>query len=154
MAETGLNQNWSRDYDPQVGRYLESDPLLHAPAGFLNSPISSNKVLLAHPQLLSSYNYMVDSPVMGSDPSGLWPLDWLRRLWEAGKCARAIRAASKELARCSTECPRDADLETQAEFTEKYSNNGDFFKAMTGCVCHNMPETCSEAFWCGFKLIY
>jgi RHS repeat-associated protein len=26
-AETGLNQNWNRDYDPIVGRYLESDPI-------------------------------------------------------------------------------------------------------------------------------
>jgi hypothetical protein len=27
MAETGLSQNWNRDYDPSVGRYIESDPI-------------------------------------------------------------------------------------------------------------------------------
>jgi RHS repeat-associated protein len=27
MAETGLNQNYERDYDPLVGRYIESDPI-------------------------------------------------------------------------------------------------------------------------------
>jgi RHS repeat-associated protein len=27
MAETGLNYNYLRDYDPQVGRYAESDPV-------------------------------------------------------------------------------------------------------------------------------
>ena len=27
MTETGLNQNYFRDYDPQVGRYIESDPI-------------------------------------------------------------------------------------------------------------------------------
>jgi RHS repeat-associated protein len=27
MPETGLNQNYFRDYDPAVGRYLESDPI-------------------------------------------------------------------------------------------------------------------------------
>jgi RHS repeat-associated protein len=27
MAETGLNQNTFRDYDPAVGRYVESDPV-------------------------------------------------------------------------------------------------------------------------------
>jgi RHS repeat-associated protein len=27
QAETGLNQNWMRDYDPLVGRYVESDPI-------------------------------------------------------------------------------------------------------------------------------
>ncbi|MGH7866814.1 MAG: RHS repeat domain-containing protein, partial [Candidatus Dormibacteraceae bacterium] len=26
-SETGLNQNWNRDYDPVVGRYVESDPV-------------------------------------------------------------------------------------------------------------------------------
>jgi RHS repeat-associated protein len=26
-AETGLNQNWNRDYDPTIGRYVQSDPL-------------------------------------------------------------------------------------------------------------------------------
>ena len=26
-AETGLHQNWHRDYDPSIGRYLQSDPL-------------------------------------------------------------------------------------------------------------------------------
>ena len=26
-AETGLNQNWNRDYDPVVGRYVEADPI-------------------------------------------------------------------------------------------------------------------------------
>jgi RHS repeat-associated protein len=27
MAETGLNQNTARDYDPLVGRYVEPDPI-------------------------------------------------------------------------------------------------------------------------------
>jgi RHS repeat-associated protein len=27
QAETGLNYNYFRDYDPQTGRYLESDPI-------------------------------------------------------------------------------------------------------------------------------
>src|SRR6516164_9513973 len=27
MAETGLIQNWNRDYDPQTGKYIESDPI-------------------------------------------------------------------------------------------------------------------------------
>jgi RHS repeat-associated protein len=27
QAETGLNQNWNRDYDPLVGRYIQSDPI-------------------------------------------------------------------------------------------------------------------------------
>jgi RHS repeat-associated protein len=27
MAETGLNQNVNRDYDPLTGKYIESDPI-------------------------------------------------------------------------------------------------------------------------------
>jgi RHS repeat-associated protein len=27
QAETGLSQNWMRDYDPSLGRYIEADPL-------------------------------------------------------------------------------------------------------------------------------
>jgi RHS repeat-associated protein len=26
-AETGMHQNWWRDYDPSIGRYLQSDPI-------------------------------------------------------------------------------------------------------------------------------
>ncbi len=27
QTETGLYQNWMRDYDPTTGRYMEADPL-------------------------------------------------------------------------------------------------------------------------------
>ncbi|MEM7496966.1 MAG: RHS repeat-associated core domain-containing protein, partial [Pseudomonadota bacterium] len=27
QSETGLHQNWHRDYDPRTGRYLQADPL-------------------------------------------------------------------------------------------------------------------------------
>ncbi len=27
QSETGLHQNWMRDYDPTIGRYLQADPL-------------------------------------------------------------------------------------------------------------------------------
>jgi hypothetical protein len=63
MAETGLNQNWNRDYDPMGGgRYVESDPIgLRA---------GNN-----------TYAYGGDNPVSRIDPRGLldnpaevWPL--------------------------------------------------------------------------------
>ena len=146
--------NYFRDYDPVTGRYVESDPLLHAPAGFVRSPVSSNKFLVKYPQLLSSYNYVFDSPVMGLDPYGLGPLEWLKKLFESKECAQAIAAVRKAAAKCDRECPVNADLEKQAEFTEKYSNNGDYAKAMAGCVCGSMPEVCAKAATCTFGLIY
>jgi RHS repeat-associated protein len=51
-AETALNQNWRRDYDPTIGRYVESDPI--GLAGGTNT-----------------YSYVFGDPVNLSDPTGL-----------------------------------------------------------------------------------
>jgi RHS repeat-associated protein len=52
QAETGLHQNWMRDYDPTTGRYLQADPL-----GLVDGP--------------SVYGYARQSPVRYTDPRGL-----------------------------------------------------------------------------------
>ena len=52
-GETGVNQNYFRDYDPAVGRYLESDPV------GLGGGSSS------------TYSYASGNPVSNMDPSGL-----------------------------------------------------------------------------------
>jgi RHS repeat-associated protein len=54
MAETGLNYNYFRDYDPSTGRYVQSDPI--GLEGGLNT-----------------YSYSGSSPIIESDPSGLDP---------------------------------------------------------------------------------
>jgi RHS repeat-associated protein len=51
-AETGLNYNYFRDYNPAIGRYMESDPL-----GTRNGA--------------NLYAYVSDNPAMGIDPRGL-----------------------------------------------------------------------------------
>jgi uncharacterized protein RhaS with RHS repeats len=52
MAETGLNQNYNRDYDPLTGKYVESDPI--GLAGGVNT-----------------YTYVNSRPTTATDPTGL-----------------------------------------------------------------------------------
>lgn len=58
MAETGLNQNWNRDYDPAVGRYTESDPL-----GLTSG--------------VDTYVYALNMPTMNDDQKGLEAVSYL-----------------------------------------------------------------------------
>ena len=74
QAETGLNQNWFRDYDPAVGRYVEPDPLgqrayfdFYKLTGLTQQRGYWNRL----------YAYVDDNPVMHRDPRGLLP-DWLQ----------------------------------------------------------------------------
>lgn len=55
-AETGLNQNYLRDYDPQLGRYTSADPL--GLAGGINP-----------------YVYADSNPLVKTDPLGLYEQD-------------------------------------------------------------------------------
>jgi RHS repeat-associated protein len=55
-AETGLNYNYFRDYDPATGRYVESDP------SGLNGGVNT-------------YAYVAGNPVSWIDPYGLLPGD-------------------------------------------------------------------------------
>jgi RHS repeat-associated protein len=54
QSESGLHQNWMRDYDPTTGRYLQADPL-----GLIDGA--------------SVYGYVRQSPMMYTDPTGECP---------------------------------------------------------------------------------
>jgi RHS repeat-associated protein len=54
QSESGLHQNWMRDYDPTTGRYLQADPL-----GLVDGA--------------SVYGYVRQSPMMLTDPTGECP---------------------------------------------------------------------------------
>jgi RHS repeat-associated protein len=57
LGVAGLNYNYYRDYDPKVGRYLESDPI--GQFGGLNT-----------------YGYTEQNPTNSSDPLGLFTNPW------------------------------------------------------------------------------
>jgi uncharacterized protein RhaS with RHS repeats len=72
MAETRLNQNWNRDYDPVTGKYIESD-LLGLKSG------------------VNTYAYVLQDPVLFSDPKGLEAVAYMmhhRRKYAGTGCER------------------------------------------------------------------
>ncbi len=85
QAETGLNQNWNRDYDPVVGRYIESD-LIGLYGG------------------INTYAYVYDDPVGAFDPEGLVKRGdgWSNPQWVRIKAAEAtIRQEASKSCSCS-----------------------------------------------------
>jgi RHS repeat-associated protein len=60
QAETGLNQNWNRDYDPIVGRYVESDPIGLAGGIDPYAYVGSEPVSLVDPQGLDAIQINYD----------------------------------------------------------------------------------------------
>jgi RHS repeat-associated protein len=67
-AESGMNYNYRRDYEPATGRYIESDPV-----GLKGGS--------------NTYRYVDADPLTGIDPRGLWKAYgfWCGPNWTGGK---------------------------------------------------------------------
>jgi RHS repeat-associated protein len=66
QSESGLHQNWMRDYDPTTGRYLQADPL-----GLVDGA--------------SVYGYVRGNPGQYIDPRGEFVWTWPAIRYVAGK---------------------------------------------------------------------
>ncbi|MBI5741808.1 MAG: RHS domain-containing protein [Nitrospirae bacterium] len=77
-SETGLHQNWHRDYVPETGRYMEADPILQPmvlkviKSGCAKSAVTWRvPMLTSDPQGMLPYAYTKGNPINLMDPAGL-----------------------------------------------------------------------------------
>ncbi len=64
-AETDLNENWNRYYDPSTGRYLSPEPLLQNPNWVA--------LQLEMGRQVPAYSYALNNPIANVDRNGLAP---------------------------------------------------------------------------------
>jgi RHS repeat-associated protein len=142
MAETGLNYNYSRDYDPQTGRYVESDPLLQPVLDVAGGGlIFAVPYLFKRGGLLLPYAYAKDQPTGMSDPSGLNPVTWS---WDLIKC---MYYSSKYLDAAQNCRNRSGGCsQQQINFMAAYQSPS-MSGAVLHCACLNAgPGVCQKMF--------
>jgi RHS repeat-associated protein len=142
-AETGLNYNYQRDYDPSTGRYEESDPILQ-PTRYL----TDGKWEFVIPYTLKvnrsflPYVYVADQPTMATDKRGMvWGWDFIKCMYYSNKYLNAVQDCKRRAGTCTIE---------QLHFMQAYnapSLSDAIFKC--GCqnsgVCLEMFESCGSA---------
>jgi RHS repeat-associated protein len=75
-VDTGLNYAGSRYYNSAVGRWISQDPVFLALGNDPQTEEKTNQKLqeiLSDPQLLNSYSYARNNPLIMIDQSGEWP---------------------------------------------------------------------------------
>jgi RHS repeat-associated protein len=127
-AETGLSQNYYRDYDPQLGRYLTADPL--GLDGGMNP-----------------YGYVNANPLSGTDPLGLYQIDFhYYMVFYLGlasgldpEVARTIALASQYVDDGNLTKPVELNKEGKVDIIESITDNQDALR-----YYHFMQDTLAE----------
>ena len=73
-TETGLHNNWHRYYDPKTGRYIRADPAQTNHSSIKSIPFRPYS-FQKNTQGLNSYTYAENSPLIKSDPLGLFTIE-------------------------------------------------------------------------------
>lgn len=143
FAETGLHYNYFRDYDPQTGRYVESDPI-----GLKGG--------------MNTYAYVFSSPTRYVDPRGLQVY-----VGCAGNNGLTLCDGSGgfEIRNCNSTCTRPCTQQHEevhvAEFRARYPDrcknrargtspsvegdfSGDHFFYVSECKAHRVGGKCAD----------
>ena len=96
-AETGLNYNYRRDYDPGIGRYIESDPI-----GLNGGNYSTYAYAFLNPLAFSDRTGLVPNPGEWTCVEPLQPICWAGiaadvatwALWGGSAAAGAVALAT------------------------------------------------------------
>lgn len=103
-AETGKHYNYHRDFDPSIGRYIESDPI-----GLKGG--------------LNTFGYVLANPLELTDPKGLDIWQCNRRVkWYLGGVGNHTYIYDDRNGKC---CGRDDGKDPIASCKEKGPNGGD-----------------------------
>lgn len=89
-TETGLFYNWNRYYDPTLGRYLQSEPVLLLPNVVKAAAFAGSSP--------SAYGYAWNDPVSMIDPTGLSPQERAKILEAFGNHVDISTATGKRAA--------------------------------------------------------
>ena len=133
-AETGLHYNYFRDYNPDTGRYVESDPILK-PSMYFNEDLWKVVPYVYVPGFDGhGYTYVASTPITTVDETGLGLLNCIRCWFLADDFGEASEECDEEWDDCET-------VEEQIEFYDKYEPKNFGFGiggALLECGCQKM----------------
>ena len=132
-AETGLCQNWQRDYLQELGRYIEADPI--GQKGGINI-----------------YEFTGNSPMNRIDPFGLSWFGWTHKVYDwftdCDKCKKNVERILKAAQECRNEQAKDP-----VQFLLNYGG-GEADSAQYNCVNKKDPKGVQLVLkYCGLKIL-
>ncbi len=122
QSETGLHQNWMRDYDPTTGRYMQADPL-----GLVDGA--------------SIYGYALQNPGRYVDPTGLWGTPGIHPDSSTGSFFGGYGSFWRGIGRCVFGACQDPDGPRKvAELINAVRNNPDYHACLMQLLEQHIPE--------------